>query len=452
MAIQLDQAISSTSIEFQTIAGELQGNILNSHGRKHAAHIFLKFNNIAKAKKVIRGIISPRVTTAHKQKEDSKAKDLTPHSKYRYFLNFSLSKAGYDFLEIDEVNIPDDASFSLGAKQQTGKLNDPAINAWENAYQTDWHAVLVAANASRSHLDNQVDFLLGKLKPAQSHCYVEYGMGIKNSAGHPIEHFGYVDGISQPHFLTDKIDDEVLTSDWDPETPLNNVLVKDKGGGANSFGSYFVFRKLEQSVLAFNNAVVELAEKLQITPEYAGAQIVGRFKDGTPLTLFSEPQNIQDRDEHRKIMNNFDFANDNTMGSGCPFHAHIRKANPRGTGGFETAEEERKHLFARRGITYGDRDEVGLLFMAYNNNISDQFEFMQALWANATNFPGGKPNGPHGIDPLIGQGDLASGQNYFKKWKDDNDSQRIVPSFGEFVTMKGGEYFFTPSLSFLKSL
>ena len=56
--------------------------------------------------------------------------------------------------------------------------------------------------------------------------------------------------------------------------------------------------------------------------------IVGRFDDGTPLTLQRTDGAAQ------AIMNNFTYDSDGD-GHKCPFHAHIRKTNPRGSGGAE---------------------------------------------------------------------------------------------------------------------
>ena len=71
---------------------------------------------------------------------------------------------------------------------------------------------------------------------------------------------------------------------------------------------------------------------------------MGRHEDGTPVTVRAADG------LNRPITNNFNY--DEDPGVRCPFHAHIRKANPR-------TEETREHRIARRGITYGQRDFVG---------------------------------------------------------------------------------------------
>jgi Dyp-type peroxidase family len=244
---------------------------------------------------------------------------------------------------------------------------------------------------------------------------------------------------------------------WDPEAPLSLVLVQDIASDATANGSYFVFRKLEQRVKAFNEAEESLAEKLHLAgedSERAGAMIVGRYEDGTPLTLNEEDGIIGAGAE-----NNFNYNND-TLGAKCPFHAHIRKSNPRGTGKHESLADEKKHIMARRGIPFGLRnvntnitpsipqmpdDGVGLLFMSYQASLINQFEFIQTNWVNDPNFP----STGNGSDPILGQGVVSKGK-FAKEY--DNAASLQQESFQSFVTLRGGEYFFAPSIAFLKSL
>ncbi|MCE2661350.1 MAG: Dyp-type peroxidase, partial [Microcystis sp. 53602_E8] len=85
----------------------------------------------------------------------------------------------------------------------------------------------------------------------------------------------------------------------------------------------------------------------------------------------------------------------------CPFHAHIRKTNPRGDTGIvesspgfnEALKIEKNHRITRRAVSYGENDatkepekDSGLLFICFQSSIENQFNFMQARWANPKNF------------------------------------------------------------------
>ena len=86
---------------------------------------------------------------------------------------------------------------------------------------------------------------------------------------------------------------------------------------------------------------------------------------------------------------------------------------------------------------------VGLLFQSYQSSITDQFEFLQETWANNKNFP--IPNA--GLDPIIGQSEEKKSTGQFATIWGDPGSFKTA-EFSQFVTMKGGEYFFTPSIPF----
>jgi deferrochelatase/peroxidase EfeB len=119
---------------------------------------------------------------------------------------------------------------------------------------------------------------------------------------------------------------------------------------------------------------------------------------------------------------------------------------------------------ARRGQTYGRRTDdlaadlppssrptggVGLLFMAFNADPGQQFDFVQQQWANDARFPGPAGGTQPGPDPVVGQGPRAGG-TWFPVW--DAAATRTAPAVPQAVTLRGGEYFFMPSLAFLRSL
>jgi deferrochelatase/peroxidase EfeB len=212
---------------------------------------------------------------------------------------------------------------------------------------------------------------------------------------------------------------------------------------------------------------------------------VGRFEDGTPIVLQPGAAGRSLR-KTPAVPNDFNYSGD-PQGLSCPFQAHTRKSNPRlesvkpNAPFADTDAIELGHRIARRGIPYGgdlnlseDPDElpeagVGLLFMCYQSNIENQFEFIQRFWCDNPNFlrsvaAGNDVDGNYadtGIDPIIGQilpgvSDPVIGvpphppHNWPKAW----GHRTVQPGFDfpQVVTMRGGEYFFTPSLTFLKGL
>jgi len=286
---------------------------------------------------------------------------------------------------------------------------------------------------------------------------------LRNKNGDGIEHFGFVDGLSQPLFLQadrDAASARDQFNHWDPSAPLSLALLRDPYMAQDDcFGSYLVFRKLEQNVRRFtrHEKILGLLGLTETDAERAGAMIVGRFRDGTPVTL-SPVAGMPN-----PMTNNFDYTRDKAAMQ-CPYQAHIRKTNPRGEGG-GNLDDQRGHRIARRGIPYGARqvepkDEpsidqmptagVGLLFMCFQASIVNQFKFIQSTWANSSiSIETGLREG---FDPVIGQ-QQGGGNPGRQRWPLEWGKPPTMPfDFGGFVTMKGGEFFFAPSIPFLKNL
>jgi hypothetical protein len=87
--------------------------------------------------------------------------------------------------------------------------------------------------------------------------------------------------------------------------------------------------------------------------------------------------------------------------------------------------------------------------MAFNSELSNQFEFTQSAWANNAGFPIGSPNGNPGLDQVMGHGTRPKTKCPVA-W--NGATMKTVNAAPQAVTMKGGEYFFMPSIAFLKSL
>lgn len=466
------KGISKTGPEMQLLGPQIQGNILRSHGRGHTASIFLVFADGMQAA-VKQFIAKLPVTSAAEQAKQKKEDGLI-------FTGLYLSQAGYKYLDMPDAATPERFRSARQGSMRDADLADPPVSQWDAGFKQVPHAmILLAWGNSTGDISNQM--VRGPLnQKAQGiiddataqglldHAFVQHGDGIKRKGTEDdIEHFGYLDGISQPKFF---IEDQTPATHWNTMMPLKLVLTDDPAGhDENAFGSYLVFRKLEQNVKGFKKMEAELANDLGLQPadeERAGAMVIGRFEDGTPVT-----HQQGDGLAMAGTFNDFNHAADGAAAK-CPYHAHIRKTNPRG----ETvpqgtpADTEKAHTMARRGIIYGKRNghpndepieempegEVGLLFMSFQSDLANQFEFIQRSWANDERFLSGfLGKGNAGLDPTIGRGSFTPGlQRYAGVW---GDATSIKPSsaainFQSFVTLKGGEYFFAPSMSFLKSL
>jgi Dyp-type peroxidase family len=464
----------------------IQENIIKSTGRNRSLHLFFTVTEAAGARKSIREIanimnsaadqfsavaaINASINTSTRLKPKQLA------NVDRASITLALSHAGYAALNIPQAQRPDDAGFVAGMVTRT-LGDDPAMV--EPDLNEGIHGVINIAGSVKKASTKRSPLVAAAHKAIKGIIskhrglkivFAQAGRGYDNANGEGMEHFGYMDGRSQPTLWEADTKKEARRNGdgaqfvWDPEFPLSQVLVKESGPNAG-FGAYFIFRKLEQDVPGFKKAEMSLAKAINaqatalgmnaIPKELAGALLIGRFEDGTPVV---DPFGF-DTVAPGKSHNDFDYSSDPSGGS-CPYFAHIRKTNPRDD---NLVPGGRSRTLARRGITYGEReydlkkkafmdedgvaDKVGLLFMAFTSSITDKFEVMQQHWANAVNFaPGKNP----GIDPIIGQGSGSRNYKFPQGW--GGTGTFALVSFAQFVTFRGGEYFFAPSLTFLRAL
>ena len=454
---------------YKPLLEDLQGNILKGHGRDHSVHLFIKFkpDKQAGVKKWIQYFANNYVTSAMLQAEEA-CQYRDNQIKGSVFANFFLSIQGYEYLEVPPFKIPGSQPFRYGMKNESVKnyLGDSPVEEWDLGLQQEIHALILMADDDVVDLLQKVNRVSQELFTVAEILQREDGFVLRNDAGYAIEHFGFADGISQPLFTKSEIAKARINSGsfdkWDPRAPLDLVLIKDPNGQTeDSYGSYLVYRKLEQDVKGFREDQQKLAQTVGVNDKLAGALIVGRFADGTPVVDSNIPTGATQT-------NNFNYAEDpkdfglSPKPTKCPFHAHIRKTNPRGdTGRVESSPDfqqsldiERKHRIARRGISYGENDITkepqegsGLLFLCFQANLENQFNFMQGGWVNQNNFVAVNV----GLDPVIGQPGPDKNQKWPKTWGDP-DTDEEPYNFTLWVNMKGGEYFFTPSISYLKNI
>lgn len=162
---------------------------------------------------------------------------------------------------------------------------------------------------------------------------------------------------------------------------------------------------------------------------------------GAPITLFPH------QDDPDKARPRNDFKYKGVKKFVCPLGAHIRKVNPR-----TDADSVKTARMIRNGIPYGTEfpdepdEKRGLLFVCYQSSLENSFQFVQRAWSNTETFPTSRT----GHDPLIGQ---AKNEGLLHTNLHDVNEEDLDPGLGPFpktVTMRGGEYFFVPSISALK--
>lgn len=437
---------------YAQLLSDLQGNIIKSHGREHSVMLFVHWR--AGQEEAIRRWIANFaacwITTAALQFAEAHHFRESGESG-RVFGSLFLSRRGYEALGYSGPQLPTDQAFRMGMQHDelAASLGDPPVSEWEPGYRQACHAMVMLADDDLIHLLQTVNRVSQDLRGCAEILQREDGFVLRNKQKQAVEHFGYVDGISQPLFTLHDIQRERVIDPsferWDPRAPLSLVLVKDPNGQLpDSYGSYLVFRKLEQNVKLFKDSVRQLARTLDVDPDRAGALAMGRFQNGSPLSESNQATS--------QTGNDFNFAGDRE-GRRCPFHAHVRKVNPRGDSvrEFNMSEaEERGHRIVRRAVSYGSHQlwdepekDSGLLFLCFQASIENQFNFIQSRWSNASNFL----RVGVGPDPLIGQ--PPGRQKWPLRW---GEMESHADGFPLTVTMKGGEYLFAPSISFLRSL
>ena len=328
-----------------------------------------------------------------------------------------------------------------------------------------------------------------------------------------VEPFGFKDGLSQPSIDWDvqrhAVDELTFTNlikagefllgypneygkfterptvveDDDPRRILAPAEGQPGRRDLGLNGTYLVFRDLEQDVQGFWQFLDRQASGDREQRERLGSLLVGRTLDGQPLMSISD-RSIPGIDRKDEQYNRFTYVSD-PAGRRCPLGAHVRRANPRTadfpprtTGlwdrlnrmlaiGADLTEDDlvssaRFHRLLRRGREYGpeltpddaakpgphDGAKRGLRFLCINANISRQFEFVQQAWMMSTKFAGMTEQS----DPLLGNRAEVPDCLATDTFTEPRDAglARFLSGLGQYTIVRGGGYFFMPSLRALR--
>ncbi|MEP7160101.1 MAG: Dyp-type peroxidase [Dermatophilaceae bacterium] len=474
---------------------DIQGNIVRAYGATAMTYLFAAVVDGTRTKQWL-GRVADQVTTAA---------DPTPQCA----LNLGVTAEGLAVLGLPATRWDDLCpSFRAGAVARSAAIGDSGPDAprhWSGPFHagSDLHLVLMVAGTGE-RADAAVREGVARLRAELS------AAGLREIGDHlearalpgGREPFGYRDGLSQPSI--EGVHDEAgpgqgyLVGDrWLP-VPFGEFVLGHPGVDGTTHrpvtslvrnGSYLVVRRLAQDVAGYRRMVAHEAQRLAVDEEWVAARIVGRWRDGTPLTRSpnrpNAPWGATPSDQE-----GFDYQSDD--GRRCPVGAHVRRANPRGSLGFDGRLEHR-HRLLRRGMPYGppltppdssggsavgdDGIERGLVFACYQADIENQFEFVQSEWLGDGNIFGLG----HVADPLLGAHDgsrcprregTAAGhaRGAPETPADAVDPTRATPGNTDtdvdpagprpsahlgpanLVTLRGGAYFLVPGISGIRYL
>ncbi len=451
----------------------------------YSRYVLLKVEDRESAKKWISAIAAD-ITHAIAHPETLE------HQPSQTALNIAFTATGLKALGLHDENI---RAFSREFREgidtphrrrmlgDSGKSSPDTWN-WGNSADESVHILLMVFGINEEVCLNyfnelQSDYLAHGLS---DNLHLD-GLTLENNK----EHFGFRDGISQPVMYGSGIqgpkNDMVQPGEFImgykneyrvyPQSPLIvheqgdiNLLPADaaqtgqKDLGKN--GTYLVIRQMDQDVNAFWTFMNEKTKNQDGTVNTLestklAAKMLGRWPGGAPVTKFPDfdPGIISDD-------NDFGYAEHDPEGMKCPFGSHLRRANPRDSfednGAKLSVTLSNRHRIIRRARLYGEpiigsptnhnpSGPVGILFNCFNADISRQYEFVQFTWANSAKVKE-LYNDP---DPFIGaqeeRPDLE--QNFTIQRQPVN---KTVKGLQRFVTIRGGAYFFFPSITAIKYL
>lgn len=448
----------------------IQGNILRGYASfPHARFLYLVIHDAGDARSLMQTLLD--------------AGSVTPaqwHAKPDATLNLALTFDGLRAFGLPEESLSTfPAEFREGMKVRAEILGDVSTSSpeyWDEPWKTGRvHILVMIYGRTTEALEERCRTLRELLPAGITELGPDQPAGFISIDGETTrrEHFGFVDGLSNPAIEGVPREAGARKDIGNPDhsgrfrkIPLGEFILGYPGEGGDLApmplpnllahnATYMVFRKLEQNVPLFRDYIKAQVESFARTipgglpddvsaEDFLAARMMGRWQDGSSLIEYPHRPG-------KSLANSFAYAND-PAGARCPLGAHVRRTNPRDALGFGGKTMSR-HRLIRRGITYGkylppgerDDESRGIIFIAFNSGF-DQFEFVQRFWVNfGDDFEQGND-----ADPIVGSshsgqmvipGDEATGRRPF-----------ICFNIPRFVETKGGDYFFVPSLAALRLL
>jgi deferrochelatase/peroxidase EfeB len=467
---------------------DIQANILRGYRSNHARHTAISIPNSIAGGAFLSAItggaapLVPQVSTA------------APWTtKPDYCMNLAVTAPGLAALGVTAATLAAfPAAFTAGSAARSMLFgpdpNDVGIGDVGSSSPDTWavggssspivHLVVSLYTMNNTRLE-ELSASLSQAASAQglTELYVHDATALPDGA----VHFGYRDGIAQPWIEGTS---GTRLSDLQPEVPTGDFLLgcgyQNHYSGGNFLGgipavlgdngTYSCFRVLEQDVTSFEKFLDATASRWRIARtigsapdpdygrEYVAAKLMGRWRNGTPLTL--RPDGPEDAVVPDSSLNDYDFAPtldhptyyDDNIGLRCPIGAHTRRLNPRGA---LVMGQPHSRRIIRRGMPYGpafdpknpDSAERGLVGHFVCGDLESQFEFIMRTWVNQDL----STSGLRGTrDPILGA-QLDQGGRFVIRTSDTKDPI-IIDDLPRLVRTRGSLYCFFPGLNALRHL
>jgi Dyp-type peroxidase family len=452
---------------------DIQGFVLRGYGLHFACYMFLEITDAELGKKFI-GQLLRDITTGEEWDRDSQGKHIKPECT----LNIAFTHRGLVRLGLPDPSLLSfPVEFVQGMKARREILGDTDKNdpenwdpVWREGKVDIWLAINAQHKETLAARCAELEKLMAATGGARKLDAQDAGMLCINGQYSPNEHFGYRDGFGNPDYLGvvrhKQPGQGKLTShgEWEelatgelllgyadeagelPVAPIPHLLASN--------GTFMVYRKLHQNVQKFRDYLKEKGSKYGGGEAKLAAKLIGRWRDGTPIELSPDAPDPRIVENDQK---NVDFIyGKDLQGTRCPVGAHIRRTNPRDAFGFNGQLINRRRI-TRRGLTYGtyvpedqtpnDHDERGIVFMALNASLFRQFEFVQQQWVEY----GNDAHLGNDKDMVIGNHG-GKGRNTIQGTDDPKNPPFICGDLPNFVELRGGDYFFLPSMTALRMI
>jgi Dyp-type peroxidase family len=436
---------------------DVQGLIVRGYTMPRARHLLLRIEAPAAARGLLASLVdgdrgNPRVTTG-----------VPWGAKPECCLNVGITFAGLRALEVPAESLagfPEE--FAAGAAARAGLVGDVGTSAPEHWLPVfadpELHLIVSLFGQDDAAVDGTTTDLVARFAPGVT----ELGRLDAALLGARVDHFGFVDGISQPSIASAP---PTGPPDTMPVAPAGQFLLGHPSqhrdftypvptpDALGHNGSFAAFRMLAQDVDAFAALLAEQSRRTGMPEELVAAKMCGRWRNGTPLVLSPETD-APEPPLAPEQLNDFDYVGrfGDERGLACPIGAHVRRMYPRGSR--VAGNGGHKHRIVRRGLTYGpaydpasphDGVERGLLGMFIGVSLRDQFEFLMAHWANDGLFA---PGLGRSKDPILGANDDGAGTFPIP----GPGGPTVLTDIPRLVTTRGGAYCFLPSLTAIRYL